>query len=494
MNEWSDTSGHVGSLRLAVDAAPIAIVVVDAAGRLASVNAQAEQLFGYSREEIVGRSIEILVPQRFRGRHPELRGAFVSAPTARPMGAGRDLYGLRRDGSEVPIEIGLSPVTTSDGLFVLAAVIDITERKRAEERQGLVVEAAPNAMVMVNEQGDIVLLNAQAEQLFGYSREELFGTHIDRLIPDRFRDAHPGHRENFFARPSARAMGAGRDLFGLRKDGAEVPIEIGLNPITTAEGRFVLAAIIDITERRRAEELRILNAGIQQHNEQLAALNAELESFSYSVSHDLRAPVRAISGYAQAIAEDYGDRLDAEGNRLLGVVRDEASRMGDLIDDLLDFSRLGREPLEEGEVDMNVLARDVVRKLDPDGLTAVDVGDLPAVRGDVAMLRLVWENLVSNALKYSAKESAPAIRISGEAANGEAVFEVADNGVGFDMRYADKLFGVFQRLHHADEFPGTGVGLATVNRIVMRHDGRAWGEGAVGEGARFYFALPAGAR
>jgi PAS domain S-box-containing protein len=240
--------------RLVVESAPSAMVMINDRGKIVLVNAQTEKLFGFSRKDLIDQSIEILVPERFRSKHPSYRGSFFGDPRSRSMGAGRDLFGQRADGSEVPVEIGLNPIKTSEGSFVLAAIVDITERKRGEERFRVAVESAPNPMVMVNTDGKIVLVNAQTEKLFGYSRKELIDQSIEMLVPVRFRGGHPGHRIGFFANPQARSMGAGRELFGLRRDGTEMPLEIGLNPIKTEEGSFVLAAIVDITERRKAEE------------------------------------------------------------------------------------------------------------------------------------------------------------------------------------------------------------------------------------------------
>jgi diguanylate cyclase (GGDEF)-like protein/PAS domain S-box-containing protein len=241
--------------RLVIEAAPNAMIMVGQRGLITLVNSQAEKMFGYSRAEMLGQSVEMLVPQRFRGHHESYRGSFFAHPDTRSMGAGRDLYGLRKDGVEVPIEIGLNPLHLPEGVFVLASIIDITERKRGEERLRLVVEAAPNAMLMINSRGEIVLVNSQVERLFGYSRQELLNQPIEALIPPRFRQHHAHYRSNFFGKPDTRAMGAGRDLYGLRKDGTEVPIEIGLNPLHTDDGQFVLASVIDITERLNAEKL-----------------------------------------------------------------------------------------------------------------------------------------------------------------------------------------------------------------------------------------------
>ncbi len=239
--------------RQVVESAPNAMVMINAAGRIEMINAQAERFFGWSRADLLGQPVEVLVPQRFRSLHPGLRRSFFHDPKSRPMGAGRDLFGLRKDGSEFPVEIGLNPIETEEGTMVLSAIVDITERKRMEERFRRVVESAPNAMVMVNALGQIDMINAQAERMFGYPRNELLGQLMEVLVPPRFRSHHPSLRTSFFHDPKSRPMGAGRDLFGLRKDGSEFPVEIGLNPIETEEGTMVLSAVVDISERKQRE-------------------------------------------------------------------------------------------------------------------------------------------------------------------------------------------------------------------------------------------------
>ncbi len=226
---------------------------------------------------------------------------------------------------------------------------------------------------------------------------------------------------------------------------------------------------------------------------QLEAANKELEAFSFSVSHDLRAPLRAISGFSMILLEDYGDKLDAEGKRLLNVVRDNVARMEQLIEDILHFSRAGRLEIKVVEVDLEALAHavlDDLRTASGSGSLQVTIGHLPSVRGDRAMMRQVFANLLSNAIKFSRIRDVPRIEVGGSVTGNEAVYFVKDNGAGFDMQYADKLFGVFQRLHTVEEFEGTGIGLAIVKRIITRHGGRVWAEGKVNEGATFYFALP----
>ncbi|MCH8622200.1 PAS domain S-box protein [Undibacterium sp. TS12] len=240
--------------RQLVDSAPNAMVMIDSRGLIEMVNAQAEQIFGYGRSELLGKPMEILIPARFHGQHPRLRAGYFSTPSIRAMGRGRDLFGLRKDGSEFPVEIGLNPIETDDGIKVLSAIVDISERKRQEERFRLVVEAAPNAMIMIDSRGIIEMVNTQTEHIFGYARSELLGQPMEILIPARFRPQHPDLRNNYFTAPATRSMGSGRDLFGLHKDGSEFPVEIGLNPIETADGLKVLSSIVDISERKRQEE------------------------------------------------------------------------------------------------------------------------------------------------------------------------------------------------------------------------------------------------
>jgi len=253
----------------------------------------------------------------------------------------------------------------------------------------------------------------------------------------------------------------------------------------------------DITERRLAEnEIRALNAKLAERAELLEATNKDLEGFSYSVSHDLRAPLRAIDGYAKLIEDGYASKLDAEGRRLFGVVHRNVHKMALLIDDLLEFSRLGRREIVAARVDMNRLVQEALWEVRATGegmSSTIEVANLPPAWGDRALLKQVWINLLSNAIKFSGARDKPRIDVAGSIDAGETIYSVKDNGVGFNMVYYNKLFGVFQRLHRAEEFPGTGVGLAIIQRVVGRHGGRAWADGKVDLGATFYFSLPVAA-
>ena len=282
------------------------------------------------------------------------------------------------------------------------------------------------------------------------------------------------------------------ELKNRAKDGTHYWVDTTIVPFLGEQGKphQYVAIRADITQRKQAEEeIMILNEELEKR---VRERTEEMESFSYSVSHDLRAPLRAINGYANILEEDYNDRLDEEGKRLLKEVQQNARKMGVLIDDLLAFSRLGRKEIERSAIDMNRLAKQAIKETELASRhhASIKLWPLLPAKGDPALLQNVLNNLVSNAVKYSGKNEKPFIEIRSKRGNGELIYSVKDNGVGFDMQYEGKLFGVFQRLHSADEFPGTGVGLAMAKRIISKHKGRIWAQGKLNEGATFYFSLP----
>ncbi|MGZ2370521.1 PAS domain-containing sensor histidine kinase [Ancylomarina sp. YFZ004] len=471
--------------RLVVESAPNAIILVGQDGKISLVNKQTENLFGYAREELMGQDVEILLPDKLRAAHPQLRNMFLKAPQPRAMGAGRDLYARRKNGSEFPIEIGLNPIETANGDQVLASIIDITERKKANDRFRLVVESAPNAIILVGQDGKISLVNKQTENLFGYAREELMGQDVEILLPDKLRAAHPQLRNMFLKAPQPRAMGAGRDLYARRKDGSEFPIEIGLNPIETANGDQVLASIIDISERKKIEN------ALQLNTKKIEEKNKELEQFTYIASHDLQEPLNTIISFVELIKEHSEDKLNEIEENSFQFIHQASTRMKSLIKGLLDYSRLGKKA-ESKKTNLNLLVESVCYDLDyliQTSNAKIVLGELPTIYAYETELRLLFQNLISNAIKFMDDDKTPEIHIHAEKEKSAWRFSVKDNGIGIDSKYQDKVFIIFQRLHTRTEYEGTGIGLAHCRKIVELHNGDIWVDSEVGKGSTFNFTI-----
>lgn len=505
-----------------VECSEDAIIGKNLEGIVLSWNQGAERIYGYSAEEMVGRSISRLVPPDHVEEFAEILQCLNLGERIEHMETER----IRKDGQRIFVAVTISPLLDDTGVIVGASTItrDITERKRAlqalersELRYRSLVRAVAQIVWTAGANGEMLEDQPTWREFTGQSLEEIRGW-------GRLEAVHPDDRERT-ADLWSRAL-ASRSVYATeyrlrRHDGEFRWMAVQGVPVLGEDGqvREWVGTSADITDRVLAEEkVRELNQSlekrVQERTVELQAANKELEAFAYSVSHDLRAPLRALDGFSRILLEEYAPQLAGEAQRYLGIVRENALQMGNLIDALLAFSRLGRQALSKQTVAPGELIRQALADLaaeQQDRQVEISISELAPCRGDPVLLRQVFFNLLSNALKYTRKRDSARIQVGsvqfvhiehrsreGQSAAPSGVpgdwpvYYVRDNGAGFDMRYAGKLFGVFQRLHRAEEYEGTGVGLATVFRIVTRHGGLVWAEGVLNEGATFYFTLPEG--
>ncbi len=462
---------------------PLAKFIYDSATeRILAVNDAALRLYGYSREDFLAVQLADL---------REIEDPAVAAARRTAIGDA-DVVGTRRvrrkDGTTIDVEVWSNVAMFEGQTARLVAIIDVTERallreaKASEARFRGLLEGAPDAIVITDQRGRIVLVNSQTETVFRYDRTELIGQPVEILIPQRHQDAHPSLRAKYFGAPKTRAMGAHLVLYGLRKDGTEFPVEISLSPLATQQGLQVMSTIRDVSER-------------MQITVALAAANRELEAFSYSVAHDLRAPLRGMNGFAEILLETHKDKLDEEGLECVDIIQSNARKMSGLIDALLALARTSRSTFTPRLHDLSAMVRAASVQLaasHPERAVDVVIQDGVCAEVDVRLAAALLDNLLANAWKFTSKVPHPRVEFFAQYVNGVTSYCVRDNGAGFDMQYATSLFAPFQRLHSASEFPGTGVGLATAQRIVHRHGGRIWAESRVGKGAAFHFTLSHG--
>lgn len=478
-----------GSLWL-LESAADAMLITDSSGRIVLANTPAEALFGYTRAELLALSVESLIPPRFRATHVTRRQNYAAHPGSRVMGSGLELYGLRKDGGEFAADVSLSPL---EGGYVLATVHDITRRKRAEEalaeqstRLAAIVETAVDAIITIDERGTIDSFNPAAERLFGYARDEVLGRNVSQLMPSPYREAHDGYLEHYLATGEKRIIGLGREVVAQRKDGTTFPINLAVSEMRVGNRRLFTGLVHGITLRKQAEErqARLIH--------ELESANEELKNFAYVVSHDLKAPLRAIGSLADWISTDQAEKLDADGKEHLRLLIQRVRRMDSLIDGILQYSRVGRVREAVVAVDVNEIVKEALAMLAPPPHIHVEVApDLPTIRAERTRMLQLFQNLLSNAIKYLDKPKG-LIRVDCVGHDQEWEFSVSDNGPGIEARHFKRIFQLFQTLAPKDRVESTGVGLALVKKIVEMYGGRVWIESQPGVGSTFFFTLPRG--
>ncbi|PSJ17363.1 PAS domain-containing sensor histidine kinase [Nitrosomonas supralitoralis] len=495
----ADARSSEARYRGLLESAPDGIVIADEDGHITMANVQAEKWFGYTQNELIGQPIEKLIPERFRATHPCHRKNYLANPVARPMGAGLELHGRRSDGSEFPVEISLSPLETNQGLLVTSIIRDITARKQAEKTQEqtkLRYEKLVNNLPVgvyrnkPNKEGKFLEVNQAMADIFEAES-------IEQLLAHPFSESYcnPVDRKTFIDTVICHGHIHDHEVLLKTLQGREFYASLTAVMKKDITGEIYFDGILqDISERREGKrKIEQLNENLHTRSMKLEAINQELEAFSYSVSHDLRAPLRAIDGFSRTLLNEYADRLDGKGQDRLSRIRAAAQRMANLIDDLLKLSRVTRTELKWKSVDLTQLASEVLEELrqdEPERMVQFSVQPGMIAHGDAHLLRIVMDNLLSNAWKFTNRHSDSEARIEvGFNLDDNLTYFVRDNGAGFDMAYADKLFGAFQRLHDNSEFSGTGIGLATVQRIIHKHGGHIWANSAVNQGAVFYFTL-----
>lgn len=486
-------------LNAIVTASADAIITTDSRGRIQTLNPTAMQMLGCAGTTAAGTDLlETIVPDAQRDR---LRDALDVGARARVGEFVLRAVELPLQGHSVAREF-LAEVSVAriarDGPCTLAWQIhDVGERRRADDRFRLAVEAAPNGMVMVDASGAIIMVNSRTENMFGYSRQELLGQPVELLIPEALRSGHVEQRVRYMEHPEPRAMGSGRDLYARHRDGRQISVEVGLNPIITREGCFVLAAVVDVSERKRLEaELSRRAEQLQRQNEELTRRNAELDEFTHIASHDLQEPLRQVTSFGKLLTVDIGGDLPEAAARDLEFVVDGAARMQRLIRDLLELSRAGRAQLRSERFRLDECVDEVLERL------AAAIGEngaqvtrdpLPTMLGDRVLMTQLYQNLIGNAMKFVPTGRAPVIHLSAvRNARGGWVMAVRDNGIGIKPEYHESIFAPFKRLHGRAEYPGSGIGLAICRKAVERHGGRIWVESTLDRGASFCFELGPG--
>jgi len=478
---------------IVLESVPDGILIVNATGHIVFANGQASRLFGYEPGELRGVGLDMLVPHRLRESHGIHRAHYFAQPRPRSMGSGVELFGRCKDGTELRLEISLNALELDGSRLVMSAVREISDRSKADQRFKQLLESAPYAKVIVEDNGKIIIVNSQTLKLFGYARDELVGQDVEVLLPERYRGKHPSHRMLFSADPQLRPMGPGLELYGRRKDGTEFPVEISLSPLETETGVLVSAAIRDVSERKRFEQ------ALHEKNLQLESASRAKDRFLANMSHELRTPLNAIIGFTGTLLMKLPGPLTADQDAQLQTVQTSARHLLALINDLLDVAKIEAEKIDvrADPTDCRQLLKEIAMTLQPaaklKGLELrMEETDTPAIiRTDRRLLSQILFNLIDNAIKFTEHGSVTISLVGCAPGKEDLIIEVRDSGRGIGIEDQAKLFQPFSRIENADAPPtaGTGLGLHLSRKLAERLGGTLQCASSPGAGSTFTLRL-----
>lgn len=473
---------------------PDALVIINNQGHIILVNSQTEKLFGYARSDLLGENSELLIPERDRDQHIYHRDNYFETPKLRSMGANLELFGIKKDGTEFPIEISLSPLKTDEGIFALAAIRDITPRKKADAKFKSILEATPDCLIVINDEGKIVLVNERTEQLFGYKPNELLGQYVEFLIPKRFHSNHVGHRTNYFAKPKIRPMGTGQELYGQHKKGHEFPVAISLSPLETEDGMLALAAVRDISKQKELEQ-QLFN-----QNKELELQNRLKTEFLANMSHDIRTPLTGVVGMSKLLEDKVDDPNQKQYAQWLGESGKQVLNMLNVILDTVSAENVNEATLREEPFELNQVIQEIFQLVRPSTITKglelktkIDENTPHCLVSDHLKLRRILLNLVGNAIKFTQTGHilVEVKLLKQMKAHVLLHFAVTDTGIGIPYELQDKVFDKFFRGTPSRKglYRGHGLGLHIASSYANLLGGEILLTSKPGVGTTFYFDL-----
>lgn len=470
------------------------LIIIDDKGTIQSFNPAATRIFGYKDDEVIGSNVKMLMPDPYHSEHDIYLKNYLTTGTKKVIGIGREVEAKRKDGSIFPMELGINEMVIDNKRAFVGTIRDITERRQAEKRleeEALRLNAVMNTvldgLITIDDKGTIQSFNPAAVRIFGYKDYEVIGRNVKMLMPDPYHSEHDVYLENYLTTGTKKVIGIGREVKAKRKDGSVFPMELGINEMVIDNKRMFVGTIRDITERSEAEK------AIGRYIGELKLSNQELDDFAYIASHDLKEPIRGLCNNAQFLQEDYEEQLDVGGKKRISRMLYLCGRMEQLVDDLLYFSRLGRQELAVQEVDLNLIISDIEKMLEDNleekNARIIVPEKLPVITCDMPRIKELFRNLITNAIKYNDKPD-KTVEIGMSMQDSEKVYYVKDNGIGISREFYNDVFRIFKRLHNEeDNVRGTGIGLTFVKKIIERHGGKIWLESEMLKGTIFYFTF-----